>query len=187
VHLRARLPEGASVDVTAGDLLDQQSEMTFLKNLGTGLDVNLAVTGVDNGFEGQGDLFIVESSVELLIEDLNIDLRGSDNSSIEVQLDNESGTFTPRVFALNANYPNPFNPMTKISFSLPEEQQVRLNIYGIDGALVTTLINETRGSGLHEAIWDGRNDAGQVQASGMYFYRIEAGPYSQVRKMTLMK
>ncbi len=187
VHLRANLPEGSSIDVTAGELLDQQSEMTFLKNIGTGLDVSLSVTGVNNGFRGQGDLIIVESSVELAIEDLVIDLRGSDNSSIAVQLDSESGVFTPRVFSLEANYPNPFNPMTKISFSLPEAQPVRLNIYGIDGALVTTLVNETRGSGLHEVLWNGCNDAGQVQASGMYFYRIEAGPYSQVRKMTLMK
>jgi len=77
--------------------------------------------------------------------------------------------------------------MTKISFSLPEAQDVRLNIYGIDGTKVATLINETRGAGLHEIVWAGRNDAGQSVASGTYFYRIEAGPYSQVRKMTLMK
>ncbi len=187
VHLRATLPEGASVTVTAGDLLDQQSEMTFLRNIGQDLDVSLAVTGVDNGFTGQGDLFLVECTAELKLEDLIIDLRGSDNSSMEVSLDSDTGTLTPRVFGLNAAYPNPFNPMTKISFSLPETQAVRLNVYGIDGKLVTTLVNETRGAGLHEVIWNGQNDAGQVQASGLYFYRIEAGPYSQVRKMTLMK
>ncbi len=84
-------------------------------------------------------------------------------------------------------YPNPFNPQTRISFSLPETQRVHLNVYGIDGKLVATLVDETRGAGLHEVIWNGQNDAGQIQASGLYFYRIEAGSYSQVRKMTLMK
>ncbi len=187
IHLRAALPEGAQVSVSAGDLLDQQSEMTFLRNIGESLDVNLAVMGVDNGFTGTGNLFLVESSVELTLDDLVIELRGSDNSTIEATLDTESGVLTPRVFSLNAAYPNPFNPMTKISFSLPESQLVRLNVYGIDGKLVASLVDETRGAGLHEIIWNGQNDSGQVQASGLYFYRIEAGPYSQVRKMTLMK
>ncbi len=187
VHLRASLPADATITVTEGDLLDAQNEMTFLRNVGNGLDVSLAVMGVDNGFRGQGDLFIVESSVPLAPEDLTLELRGSDNSRVEVELSSETGTLTPRVFGLYPNYPNPFNPMTKISFSLPEEQPVRLNIYGIDGKLVRQLVNETRGSGLHEVIWDGRSDGGAMQASGMYFYRIEAGPYSQVRKMTLMK
>lgn len=83
--------------------------------------------------------------------------------------------------------PNPFNPTTKISFSLSEEQSVRLNVYGIEGTRVATLVNETRGAGRHEVTWDGRNDAGEVQASGLYFYRVEAGTHSEVRKMTLMK
>ena len=84
-------------------------------------------------------------------------------------------------------YPNPFNPHTRISFTLPEQQLVRLKVYGIDGRLIATLVDDTRGAGLHEVIWNGQDDSGQVQASGVYFYRIEAGLYSQVRKMTLMK
>lgn len=85
------------------------------------------------------------------------------------------------------NHPNPFNPATLIHFSLPEEQPVRLNVFGIEGKLVRQLLNETRGPGRHEVIWDGLGDDGRMQASGLYFYRIEAGPYSKVRKMTLMK
>ncbi len=173
--------------VIAGDLLDAQDEMTFLKNIGSAMDISVAVMGRDNGFSGSGDLFIVSSRDLIDVADLNIEVRGHDNSVIQVSLDGTSGTVTPRTFALNAAFPNPFNPMTKISFSLPEAQDVRLNVYGIDGKLVASLVNETRGAGLHEVIWNGQNDAGQVQASGLYFYRIEAGPYSQVQKMTLMK
>ena len=184
LNVRADLPVGS---VEAGQLLDDQSELTFVKNIGQNLDVSVAVMGVNQGFEGAGDLFIVRAESGITVDDLHITARGTDNSNLEFTLDTTSGTLTPRVFGLNANYPNPFNPMTKISFSLPEAQNVRLNVYGLDGRRVATLLNETRGPGLHEVVWNGRNDAGQSVASGMYLYRIEAGPYSQVRKMTLTK
>ncbi len=131
------------------------------------------------------------------IESISVGLAASDGTGIpEVTLAPISITIgnalTPVEIAprtgLNLNcIPNPFNPMTRINFSLPEEHSVCLEILGIDGRVIQTLINETRGSGPHEVTWDGRNALGQVQASGMYFYRIQAGPYSQVRKMTLMK
>jgi len=186
VHVRANLPDGI-FSVSAGQLLDDQDEMTFLKNIGHGLDVSVAVMGQGNGFDGTGDLFLVSSLQTIEASSLDITVRGHDNSDIQVSLDETSGAVTPRAFALKANYPNPFNPLTKISFSLPEAQDVRLNVYGIDGSKVATLINEIRSAGLHEVIWSGLDDAGQTVASGTYFYRIEAGPYSQVRKMTLMK
>jgi hypothetical protein len=63
------------------------------------------------------------------------------------------------------------------------------NVHGVTalGLYEATLLNEMRAAGPHEVVWMGRNDAGQAVASGTYFYRIDAGPYSQVRKMTLMK
>ncbi len=174
-------------DVVAGDLLDAQSELTFLRNVGEGLDVSVAVMGINVGFAGSGDLFIVDAETAINIDDLTIKVRGYDNSKLQFKMDETSGSLTPRVFALNRNYPNPFNPMTKISFSLPEAQDVRLEVYGVDGRKVATLLNETRGPGLHEVIWNGQDDSGRQAASGMYFYRINAGPYSEVHKMTLMK
>ncbi len=186
IRVKANLPAG-SCYVTAGQLLDSQDELTFLKNVGTGLDVSVAVMGTGNGFEGTGDLFIVKTAQAIDASSLDITVRGHDNSDLLVSLDELSGSLTPRVFALKANYPNPFNPQTKISFSLPEEQSVRLTVFGIDGSKVATLVNEVRSSGLHEVIWNGRDDQEQSVASGTYFYRIEAGPYQQVRKMTLMK
>jgi flagellar hook assembly protein FlgD len=77
--------------------------------------------------------------------------------------------------------------MTKIAFSLPEAQRVKLAVYGLDGRLVATLLDEERGAGLHEVVWTGRDDAGRSVASGIYLYRIQAGPHGAVRKMTLMK
>ena len=139
------------------------------------------------GFVGTGELFVLDSGAAISPADLNIDVRGTDNSKLEFNLDKISGTNTPKAFSLGANYPNPFNPMTKINFALPEAQDVVLSVYSLDGRKVATLLNETRGAGDHEVIWEGRNDAGQLVASGTYFYRIFAGPYSEVRKMTLMK
>ncbi len=184
LNVRADVPVSS---VTAGDLLDQQSELTFLKNVGGRLDVSVAVTGVNVGFAGSGDLFIIDADEGIDVKDLTIKVRGIDNSKLEFTMDEKSDTLTPRLFSLNPNYPNPFNPMTKISFSLPETQDVKLAVYGVDGRMVATLLNETRGPGLHEVIWDGQDDSGRQAASGMYFYRIDAGPYSQVHKMMLMK
>jgi hypothetical protein len=184
LNVRADVPVHA---VTAGQLLDDQSELTFLRNVGENLDVSVAVAGVNVGFAGSGDLFIVDAGSEITLDDLTIKVRGYDNSKLEFGMDETTGTLTPRVFSLNANYPNPFNPMTKISFSLPETQTVRLAVYGVDGRKVATLLDEVRGPGLHEVVWTGQDDRGQQAASGLYFYRVDAGPYSQVRKMTLMK
>jgi len=185
LRVTADVPVGA---VTAGTLLDQQSELTFLRNVGRTLDVSVAVMGVNTTFNGTGDLFVVAPGADIAPEDLTISARAIDNSLMELKVAGEiGGQVTPRVFALNAAFPNPFNPMTKISFSLPEAQPVRLAVYSLDGRKVATLLEETRAAGLHEIVWTGRDDAGQGVASGTYFYRLEAGPYSDVRKMTLMK
>jgi hypothetical protein len=194
-----RLVEGASLKglrvtaavevagVEAGDLLDEQSELTFLANVGDVLDASVAVMGQNVAFTGVGDLLVVNAAAAIDVGDLAITARATDNSDLEVTVDKTSDTLAPRVFAVYPNYPNPFNPMTKISFSLPESQAVRLGIYSVDGRLVRTLVNEVRGPGLHEVIWNGQDDTGRQAASGVYFYRVDAGPHSEVRKMTLMK
>jgi len=173
--------------VTAGQLLDDQSELTFLQNVGSNLDASVAVMGVDNGFSGQGDLMVIAADSPIAVSDLKITARGTDNSTMTVNLDKASDTAIPRVFSLNANYPNPFNPMTKISYSLPEGQNVKLMIFSVDGKRVATLVNGQQTSGLHEVVWLGRDDHGKSVATGTYFYQIKAGPYSQVKKMTLIK
>ncbi len=185
VRVTANVPVGK---LAAGRLLDEQSELTFAQNVGETLDASVAVMGVGTTFTGTGDLFVIPAGAAIEAGDLAITARAIDNSTMTVKLTNAAGgQATPRVFALNANYPNPFNPMTKISFSLPEAQKVRLTVFGLDGRKVATLLDENRGAGLHEVVWTGRDDAGQAVASGTYFYRVDAGPYSSVRKMTLMK
>ena len=95
--------------------------------------------------------------------------------------DNEA-PIAPEVFALYPNYPNPFNPVTNINFSLPENQKVNLGIYSVTGRLVESLLNEDRVSGFHSVQWN----AGR-HASGVYFYRLDAGANSKTQKMILLK
>ena len=93
----------------------------------------------------------------------------------------------PLVFSLSPNYPNPFNPVTTINYSLRNDEFVNLTVYNILGEYVTTLVNEPVVKGYHYVQWNGTNRAGEMIGSGVYFYRIEAGNYVEVRKLTLLK
>ncbi|MDP6611099.1 MAG: lamin tail domain-containing protein [Candidatus Marinimicrobia bacterium] len=92
-----------------------------------------------------------------------------------------------REFALYPNYPNPFNPETRIRFQLAENSNVRLMIYDVLGRKVRTLVSERMDAGHHVLNWNGLNDAGADVASGMYVYRIKAGDFIAHRKMLLVR
>ncbi|MCK4404148.1 MAG: T9SS type A sorting domain-containing protein, partial [candidate division Zixibacteria bacterium] len=92
----------------------------------------------------------------------------------------------PAAFALNPAYPNPFNPFTNLSFTLPEALNYTLKIYNVAGQLVRSY--EGMGSvGLNVVSWDGKDNAGGDVASGVYFYKLTAGSFSAIEKMVMMK
>ncbi len=91
------------------------------------------------------------------------------------------------VYRLNANYPNPFNPSTTISFNLPRDEQVEISVYAVDGARVATLASEVMTAGDHQVVWMGKDSNGASVASGAYFYRLTTPTYSETRVMTLIK
>jgi hypothetical protein len=93
----------------------------------------------------------------------------------------------PKEFAVSPNYPNPFNPSTTIRYQLPQAAEVNLVIYNILGQQVRTLVNDRLEAGYHQAVWDGRNEAGVPAGSGVYLYIFQAGNFKQVQKMILMK
>jgi hypothetical protein len=97
----------------------------------------------------------------------------------------------PRNTSLAQNFPNPFNPMTRIEFDLARDGQVSLTIYDVAGRLVRTLIDApmTRGRyiGENAAVWDGFDESGQRVSSGVYFYRLNAPDFIATRKMVMMK
>jgi len=97
------------------------------------------------------------------------------------------GQNLPEEYALEQNFPNPFNPSTTISFALPEVGKVSLNIYNVQGQLVRTLVSGSYEAGIYNLQWDATNDYGVKVSSGIYFYRIQAENYVETRKMTLLK
>jgi hypothetical protein len=96
-----------------------------------------------------------------------------------------TGMSVPERFELHQNYPNPFNPGTKITFSIPVgtgHAPTVLKVYDLLGREVATLVNEVKDPGSYEVTWDASG-----VASGVYFYRLNAGSFSETRRLVLMK
>jgi hypothetical protein len=110
-----------------------------------------------------------------------------DGSRSEAALLSGNAPSLPDKFELYQNYPNPFNPSTEIGFALPQTANVRLEIFNIMGQRVKQLADRQMEAGVHTILWDGRDAAGNAVASGVYFYRIDAGQYTASRKMLLLK
>ncbi len=93
----------------------------------------------------------------------------------------------PTGFSLSANYPNPFNPETSIDFVIPETSHVSLTIYNALGQHVKTLASEVKSAGSYTVVWDGRDDAGRLVNSGVFFYRMKAGNIIRTNKLMFLK
>jgi parallel beta-helix repeat protein len=93
----------------------------------------------------------------------------------------------PLVYELHQNYPNPFNPDTRILYSLPEAAQVKIAVYNVLGQKVITLCNDYRAAGKHRVSWNGKSTGGIEVSSGIYFYRIEANNFVDMKKMVLLR
>jgi|GEM_PF-2721353 len=94
---------------------------------------------------------------------------------------------SPQRSDLAGNYPNPFNPTTTIQYSLQSTEKVTLEVFDVLGNRITTLVSDVKNAGEHQAQWNGRDDSGQLVASGVYFYRLTTRNQVATRKMMLMK
>ena len=94
---------------------------------------------------------------------------------------------TPLAFALNQNFPNPFNPTTTLSFSLPEDGRVTLVIYSLSGQQVRTIVDGLMSAGRQTVVWDGRDDHGNAVSSGVYLSRLVCGKNVATGRMVLVK
>ena len=107
------------------------------------------------------------------------------SEAMEIELTNR---ILPDVFELSQNFPNPFNPNTQIQFALGKDELVNLNIFDIQGRLVSSLINNSNyPAGYHNITWDGTNTMGTQVPSGMYLYKLVSENQTITRKMVLMK
>ena len=140
------------------------------------------VTGVEGNYElnsGLADSNAANSSYISFEESLQVISTG-------VSDQNQPGTL-PKSFALSQNFPNPFNASTRIDYALANSGRVSLEIYNLLGQKVRTLVSEYQAPGYKTVIWDGKNEAGQILASGVYFYRLKTPASSFTRKMALLR
>ncbi len=93
----------------------------------------------------------------------------------------------PFVTELKNNYPNPFNPVTRLQYQLEQAGQVKLVVYNALGHEIKTLVNENQAQGSHAVVWDGTNNRGAFVSSGVYFVRMTYNNYTRIQKMLLVK
>ena len=106
----------------------------------------------------------------------------------------QSGTFSlkkssisPDQYLLSQNFPNPFNPVTTITYELSQESYISLEVYNMNGQQVTSLASKGQEAGKYTVQWDGTDLNGNKVSSGIYLYKLETPDFTNIRKMVLMK
>jgi len=115
-------------------------------------------------------------------EDLSFAGRIKKHGPVSVRLEPEELPLAPDRFTLYQNYPNPFNPFTTIAYDLPNAADVTLSIYALGGQWMTTLIQTYQQAGHYELIWEG-----QRYSTGTYIYRLDAGSFTDMKRMALVR
>jgi len=108
-------------------------------------------------------------------------------SPIVTSVQQRENSTSPEAYGLKQNYPNPFNPKTVIEYEIQRAGGVELRIYNSTGQRVRTLVDEEKSEGFYRVLWDGKDDHGQILASGVYFYRLKTGEFVGAKRMLLLK
>ena len=101
--------------------------------------------------------------------------------------DDKQSTVVANDYVLAQNFPNPFNPSTKIEFKIPMMEQVNISVYNLEGRLIKTLVNQVMNAGNHVVNWDGTNEIGAKVSTGMYIYQLKTNSTNLNRRMTFIK
>ncbi len=144
--------------------------------------VNGDYASLDNSDPSHPILSIFNTAVNTL--KLKVTPTGTDGPFLST---GENYGITPAAFSLYGNYPNPFNPVTTIRYSLSSRADVTVSVYNIMGQKISDLVNNHYNAGFHQASWDGKNNVEKTMPSGIYFYTISANNKSLTGKMLLMK
>ena len=116
-----------------------------------------------------------------ILQDVDLNGRITEHGPLSIDI------VAPNTFELSQNFPNPFNPETKIQYQLPEGGNVVIRIFDVLGREVRTLVDDRRDAGFHVATWDARNNRGLQVGSGIYYYQIVSGKNRETKKMLLLK
>jgi predicted lipoprotein with Yx(FWY)xxD motif len=177
-------------------------DLTWDKSIDADLGHYAVYRGTSAGFvPGSGNLIASPKDTTLLDSSWRwnggyyykvsaIDIHGNESGFALLTPDNVTGTETPKAPAasyLAQNYPNPFNPTTRIAFGLSAPGHVSLRIYDAAGRLVRMFAEGTRPAANYVEVWDGKDASGRAVASGIYFCRLDAGSFTQTKKMILLR
>jgi len=140
-----------------------------------------------NQFDLQLDMFhgCQGGRKTVCIPSVEMKLKGDENGDSAAKESAEPEL--PEGYSLSQNYPNPFNSSTNIRYNLPSAQRVNLDIYNINGQMVASLVEGVQSAGEHVVEWNGTDFAGNGVATGVYIYRLNAGEFSQSKKMSFVK
>ena len=159
---------GTTLPDSAGDvrMLLTASPFSLVPNASTTVQFGLVLGNGLSGLQANADTMeaVFESKLAISVEPPT------------------AGNAIPKEFSLSQNYPNPFNPGTTIKYGVPRSSVVRLTVHDLLGREVSVLVNERKDAGVHEVRFDGSN-----LASGVYFYRLQAGTFAQARTFLLLK
>lgn len=132
---------------------------------------------------------VTSSSSHLLVAGKAMNIQGTGSTTLTapstqlaLRVNPLVKTSLPTEYSLQQNYPNPFNPSTVINYSLPVEGFVSLKVFDVLGREIATLVNEPLNAGVHQIEWNAGN-----QPSGVYYYRLQAGTFTDTKKLLLTK
>ena len=128
----------------------------------------------------QGDVLTFEYLSPISTEDVYIFTPSSNTFR-------KSSANIPFTYELSQNFPNPFNPITNIRYSIPKNSIVSLAIYDILGRQIIQIIDKEISAGMHNVQWDGKNNSGEYVSTGIYYYKLETDKFVKTRKMVLLK
>ncbi|MDK9699602.1 MAG: T9SS type A sorting domain-containing protein [bacterium] len=132
-------------------------------------------TGGSNFTDNSGSLIVVVTTAANLTSGDNVGVAEPGSSEL------------PQMVDIGNNYPNPFNPTTTISYSMPKRGNVEVNVFDLQGRLVRNLLQAEQMPGEHQVMWDSRNDVGAPVSSGTYFYQVRVDGVSGTKQMILLK
>ena len=169
-NMQVRITVSGTSSKVAGELVDANGTVVAINNSTSSNPFTLTATSagtytVNAGYASPSRVWGTTSAV--------INVTGVDESLVDL---------SPSDFKLYSNYPNPFNPSTKIRYAIPQTAFTMLKVYSITGKEVATLINEEKTPGVYEVNFDGAN-----LSSGVYIYRLQAGNFTDVKEMVLLK
>ena len=171
-----------SINVVTGDTIQWQGNFTMHPLSSTSVPVGAASFG-----QTSGDVFdyvvVAEGTYSYQCNiHFSIGMIGKFIATNPTGVENTKTSIRPAVFKLEQNFPNPFNPATRISFDIPSPAHVTLKVYNLIGEEVAKIVDRNMNAGSYSTTWNAAS-----LPSGVYFYRLDAGQFSDTRKLVLLK